>query len=166
MFKTKEAGIDLNQANRVFTTREVSQGAKVSLRQLQWWDESKLVSPRHAGHRRVYRFEDAVEASVVAELRRKGFSLRKIRRIVRLMHRKMGRWLSEILAGDSDLYLLTDGASVHLEESPGRIIDLAKKSRQPMSLICISDQVRRLQTPPKKPAQKETKVAWRKSRAV
>jgi DNA-binding transcriptional MerR regulator len=37
-------------ADQVFTSREVSRIAKISRRQLQWWDERKLISPRQEGH--------------------------------------------------------------------------------------------------------------------
>ena len=39
---------------RVFLSADVARLAGISLRQLQWWDERKLVSPRQEGHRRVY----------------------------------------------------------------------------------------------------------------
>ena len=37
-----------------YASSEVAKVAKVSLRQLQWWDEKHVVSPRHEGHRRMY----------------------------------------------------------------------------------------------------------------
>ena len=74
--------------------------AQVSLRQLQWWDERKVVSPRHEGHKRVYLPEEVIEITVIAELRRKGFSLQKIRRVLRFLQREMGKRLSEVLATD------------------------------------------------------------------
>ena len=42
------------------------------------------------------------------------------------------------------MHLLTDGKSIFLEEAPNRIIDLLKNARQPMFLVCVTDQVRRL----------------------
>jgi hypothetical protein len=38
--------IATHDTDRVFTSREVSCIAKISLRQLQWLDERKLISPR------------------------------------------------------------------------------------------------------------------------
>ncbi len=70
-------------ADRVFTSREVSRIAKTSLRQLQWWDERKLISPRQEGHKRLYHPEQLIEIMVVAELRRKGLTLQKIRWVMR-----------------------------------------------------------------------------------
>src|SRR6266516_7255811 len=81
----------------------------VSLRQLQWWDERNVVSPRQDGHKRIYIPEEVVEISVIAELRRKGFSLQKIRRVLKYLQKEMGKRLGDALAGESEIHLLTDG---------------------------------------------------------
>ena len=139
----------------------------MSLRQLQWWDERNVVSPRQDGHKRIYMTEEVVEISVIAELRRKGFSLQKIRRVLRFLQRDMGKRLSEAITASSDVHLLTDGKSIYLEEAPNRIIDLLKNARQPMFLVCVTDQVRRLNVAAeRKPAKSETGAAQRKSRAM
>jgi DNA-binding transcriptional MerR regulator len=155
MFKTRKARPDLAQPSRTYTSTDVARIAQVSLRQLQWWDERKVVSPQHEGHKRIYSPEEVVEITVIAELRRKGFSLQKIRRVLRFLQREMGRRLSELLDSESRLHLLTDGKSIYLEDQQDRIIDLLKQARQPMFLVCVSDQVRRLDEPPKKGAQSE-----------
>ena len=145
-----------------YNSSDVARLCGVSLRQLQWWDERKVVSPRQDGHKRVYVPEEVVEISVIAELRRKGFSLQKIRRVLKYLQREMGKRLGDAQASESEVHLLTDGKSIFLEESPDRIIDLLKNARQPMFLVCVSDQVRRLTAPPpdRKPARSETKRSW------
>ena len=92
----------------------------VSLRQLQWWDERKVVSPRHEGHRRVYFPAEVIEITVIAELRRKGFSLQKIRRVLRFLQREMGKRLAEVMQRV-------------LGSAPGhrRQIDLPRRSARP-----------------------------------
>jgi DNA-binding transcriptional MerR regulator len=150
----------------MYTSLEVARVCGVSLRQLQWWDERNVVSPRQDGHRRVYTPQEVVEVSVIAELRRKGFSLQKIRRVLRFLQRDMGKRLSEALATSSDIHLLTDGKSIYLEEAPDRIIDVLKNAKQPMFLVCVSDQVRRLGAVPKKPARAEGHGAGARQRAV
>src|SRR6202047_479549 len=144
MFKTKKTRSESEDGVRTFASSDVSRIARVSLRQLQWWDERKVVSPRHEGHKRVYLSEEVVEITVIAELRRKGFSLQKIRRVLRFLQREMGKRLSEVLNQESDLHLVTDGKAIYLEENNERIIDIFKNARQPMFLVCVSDQIRRL----------------------
>lgn len=166
MFKTKKARPDTSPDERAYSSSEVAELAGVSLRQLQWWDERKVVSPRHEGHRRIYAAAEVVEITVIAELRRKGFSLQKIRRVLRFLQREMGRRLADVLNGASDLHLVTDGKSIYLEDHRDRIIDLLKNARQPMFLVCVSDQVRRLgETTDRKPVRSEAAAAARRSRA-
>lgn len=167
MFKTKKVRIDSALAERQFTSSEISEIAGVSLRQLQWWDEQKVVSPRHEGHKRVYLPEEAIEIAVIAELRRKGFSLQKIRRVLRFLQKEMGKRLGDILRADSDMHLVTDGKSIYLEDDGDAVIDILKNASQPMFLVCVTDQAKRLcapvklDSPPRKPAAKETPQARR-----
>jgi len=161
MLKTKRTRPETNAAagERTFSSSDVSRIAQVSLRQLQWWDERKVVSPRHEGHKRIYFPQEVIEITVIAELRRKGFSLQKIRRVLRFLQREMGRRLSDVLSAEADLHLVTDGKSIYLEDQQERIIDILKNARQPMFLVCVSDQVRRLGEPAKKPARAEAAAA-------
>jgi DNA-binding transcriptional MerR regulator len=167
MFKSRKSRPAASTELQGHNSSEVARICGVSLRQLQWWDERKVVSPRQDGHRRIYLPEEVVEISVIAELRRKGFSLQKIRRVMRFLQRDMGRRLSEALSSSSDIHLLTDGKSIYLEEASNRIIDLLKNARQPMFLVCVTDQVKRLAAATeRKPAKSETAAAARKARAV
>lgn len=165
MFKTRKNRVDLISDERSFTSSEVSRIAGVSLRQLQWWDERKVVSPKHEGHKRVYHPAEVIEVTVIAELRRKGFSLQKIRRVLRFLQKEMGRRLADVLATESDLHLLTDGKSIYLEDSEERVIDLLKNARQPMFLVCVTDQARRLETGRRKPSRPEIGDRRRAARA-
>ena len=148
-----------------YASSEVARITRVSLRQLQWWDEKHVVSPRHLGHRRTYSPAEVLEVTLIAELRRKGFSLQKLRRVLRYLQRDMGRRVSDVLSGDASMHLLTDGKTIYLEESEERIIDILKNSRQPMFLVCVSDQARRIGTSGRKPVRSEVQAALRKSRA-
>jgi DNA-binding transcriptional MerR regulator len=170
MFKTKKTRPEPVSPEQTYTSSDVSRIADVSLRQLQWWDERKVVSPRHEGHKRVYHAEEVVEVTIIAELRRKGFSLQKIRRVLRFLQKEMGKRLHEVLSGEHDLHLVTDGKTIYLEDNSERIVDILKNARQPMFLVCVTDQVKRLSgTAPaaRKPARPELGVqATRRARAV
>jgi len=164
--KTRKNRVESVNAERTFSSSDVSGIAGVSLRQLQWWDERKVVSPRHEGHRRIYLASEVVEITVIAELRRKGFSLQKIRRVLRFLQKEMGRRLAEVMQSSSDLHLVTDGKSIYLEEKQDRIIDIFKNSRQPMFLVCVSDQVRRLDHTERKPVRMEPGLLARRMRNI
>jgi DNA-binding transcriptional MerR regulator len=167
MFKARKSRQAPSPDPQGFNSSEVARICGVSLRQLQWWDERNVVSPRQNGHKRIYSTQEVVEISVIAELRRKGFSLQKIRRVLRFLQKDMGKRLSEAMDASSDVHLLTDGKSIFLEDAPNRIIDLLKTAKQPMFLVCVTDQVKRLTAASeRKPARSETGAPTRKARAV
>jgi DNA-binding transcriptional MerR regulator len=114
----------------------------------------------------MYTAEEVLEVTVIAELRRKGFSLQKLRRVLRYLQKDMDRRLSDVLAGESDLHLLTDGKSIFLEDRQERVIDILKNARQPMFLVCVSDHARRLGPAGKKPGRQESLPVLRRVRAV
>ena len=164
MFKAKKSRTDVPMQERTYSSSEVATVAGVSLRQLQWWDERKVVSPRHEGHRRVYFPAEVIEITVIAELRRKGFSLQKIRRVLRFLQREMGKRLAEVMHASSHLHLVTDGKSIFLEDQHDRIIDILKNARQPMFVVCVTDQAKRLGDMDRKPARSEAPMQARRAR--
>ena len=125
-----------------FTSQDVSRLTGITARQLQWWDERGIVVPERQGHRRIYSFEDLTEVAVICELRRKGFSLQRMRKVVRFLQREFSKRLAETVGAASNYHLLTDGRSLYLETSPQQIVDILKNSRQPMFAVCLSDTVR------------------------
>jgi DNA-binding transcriptional MerR regulator len=165
MFKPKNPRPSALPETGGYTSSQVARLCGVSLRQLQWWDERSVVSPRQDGHKRIYLAQEVVEISVIAELRRKGFSLQKIRRVLRFLQKDMGKRLSEAMHGHSEVHLLTDGKSIYLEDAPDRVIDVLKSARQPMFLVCVTDQARRVTGIARKPARAESGPLARKARA-
>ena len=127
----------------LFTSQDVVRLTGITARQLQWWDERGIVVPERQGHRRVYSFEDLTEVAVICELRRKGFSLQRMRKVIRFLQKEFSKRLAETV-GSSNYHLLTDGRSLYLETSPQQIVDILKNSRQPMFAVCLSDTVRQV----------------------
>jgi DNA-binding transcriptional MerR regulator len=127
-----------------FTSRDVSRLTGITPRQLQWWDERNIVVPTRDGHRRLYSMDDLVEVSVICDLRRRGFSLQGVRKVVRFLQKEFKKRLAETVGGKSDYHLLTDGSSLYLETSPTEIVDILKNSRQAMLAVCLSDKVRQV----------------------
>jgi DNA-binding transcriptional MerR regulator len=127
-----------------FTSREVVSLTGITPRQLQWWDERHIVVPSRAGHRRLYSMENLAEVAVICELRRRGFSLQRMRKVISFLQREFGKTLAETVTGASDYHLLTDGQHLYLETSAQQIVDILKNARQPMFSVCLSDAVRRV----------------------
>jgi DNA-binding transcriptional MerR regulator len=127
-----------------FTSLEVIALIGITPRQLQWWDERGVVRPEREGHRRLYSINHLTEISVICELRRKGFSLQGVRKVMRFLDREFGKGLAEIVSSRSDYHLLTDGSHLYLETSALQIVDILKNSDQPILGICLNDAVRKV----------------------
>jgi DNA-binding transcriptional MerR regulator len=132
---------------RNFTSREVIALTGISSRQLQWWDERGIVVPAREGHKRIYSLDDVAEVAVLCELRQRGFSLQKIRQVIRFLQKELGKRLVETVRAASEYHLLTDGRHIYLEDSARGVVDLLKNARQPMLSVCLSDTIRRVLDP-------------------
>src|SRR5579863_1454926 len=127
-----------------FSSQEVIALTGVTARQLQWWDERGVVKPEREGHRRLYSMQNVMAMAVICELRRKGFSLQGVRKVMRFLDREFGKGLAEIVGRNSDVHLLTDGKHLYLETSARQIVDILKNSNQPILGICLSDALRQV----------------------
>jgi DNA-binding transcriptional MerR regulator len=127
-----------------FTSSDVVALTGITPRQLQWWDERRIVVPAREGHRRVYSMEDLAEVAVICELRRRGFPLQRVRKVMRFLQKEFGKTLAETVSGASEYHLLTDGKTIYLETSARQILDILKNARQPLLAICLSDTVRQV----------------------
>jgi len=129
---------------QTFTSKEVVALTGISPRQLQWWDERRIVVPAREGHKRAYGLDDLAEVAVICDLRQRGFSLQKIRRVIRFLQKELGKRLVETVSAASEYHLLTDGRHIYLEDSARGVVDLLKNARQPMLSVCLSDTIQRV----------------------
>lgn len=129
---------------RQFTSNEVVILTGITARQLQWWDERGIVVPARQGHRRIYLWDELVTVAVICQLRRRGFSLQRVRKVIRFLQQEFGTNLANTVAAASEYHLLTDGTHLYLRTSARQVVDLLKNAQQPMLDICLSDEVRRV----------------------
>jgi DNA-binding transcriptional MerR regulator len=129
---------------REFTSSDVMALTGISARQLQWWDERGIVAPARKGHRRIYSWDELVTVAVICQLRRRGFSLQRMRKVIRFLQQEFGTSLAATVAAAAEYHLLTDGTHLYLRTSARQVVDLLKNARQPMFDICLSDEVRRV----------------------
>ncbi len=129
-----------------FTSNEVIALTGTTARQLQWWDERGIVAPGRQGHRRVYTWDELVTVAVICQLRRRGFSLQRMRKVIGFLQQEFGTTLAATVGASSEqeYHLLTDGIHLYLRTSARQVVDLLKNARQPMFDICLSDEVRRV----------------------
>src|ERR1700674_2714021 len=129
---------------REFTSNDVIALTGITARQLQWWDERGIVTPGRQGHRRIYGWDQLVTVAVICQLRRRGFSLQRMRQAIRFVRRECATSLAATVSASSEYRLLTDGTHLYLRTSARQVVDLLKNPRQPMFDICLSDEVRRV----------------------
>ena len=138
----------------------------ITPRQLQWWDERGIVVPARDGRRRLYSQDDVTEVAVICALRRKGFPLQRVRRIMKFLQKEFGKRLSATVSSGADYHLLTDGRRIYVENSQRQVIDILKNSRQPLLGLCLSDAVKEVRaemvSPRPKPAQRQTAARVRR----
>src|SRR5437016_12886637 len=112
-----------------FSSRDVVALTGITPRQLQWWDEQGIVVPARKGHRRLYSMGDLTEVAVICELLRRGFSLQRVRKVMRFLQREFGKRLAETVSGASEYHLLTDGSTLYLETSRSEERRVGKECR-------------------------------------
>jgi DNA-binding transcriptional MerR regulator len=124
---------------KFYTSREVAQLTGLTARQLQWWDARRLFLPAIAAHRteaggfteRRYTPMDVLELQVLADLRRRGFSIPRMRRLLATMRDVFGVRLYEAVGEGAKLTLLIAGDQLFARSSDGRIVNL-DRPEQPL----------------------------------
>jgi len=153
-----------------FTSSQVSERTGLTPRQLQWWDEQGIVVPAREGHRRLYSAKDLAELAVLCDLRNRGFSLQRIRKMLALLRREFGHRLADLADRGPGLHLLTDGDSIFLCDSERGVIDLLRNTQQPLLAICLGPVLERVlapaETSPISPAPKKSSQPARTARAA
>jgi DNA-binding transcriptional MerR regulator len=119
---------------------------RMSRKQVVYWERIGLVVPTlrrtGAGVGRpaaFYSASEVLKALIVCELRRAGFSPRRVQQVVRNLE-EHGLHLH-----DREAYLLTDGYSVYYAHSDDEVVDILKNRRQMLLLVPIHEQVAKLQ---------------------
>ena len=140
-----------------FTSSQVVGLTGITPRQLQWWDECGIVVPQREGRRRLYTLDHVTEIALICALRRKGFPLQRVRRIMKFLQKEFGRSLAAMVGNGSEYHLLTDGRRIYVENSQKQVIDILNNSRQPLMGMCLSDAVNEVRAEifARRPAQKQ-----------
>ncbi len=126
-----------------YSAREVTALTGLSARQLQWWDVRRLLSatvasrPTRAGGftERRYSPVDLYELLALAGLRRRGFSVQKIRTILEVLHKRFDVRLFEALGDGGKVTLLTDGREIYARATSGEFFNLLRSPGQPLLVV-------------------------------
>ena len=122
---------------RFYSSREVAGLTGLSARQLQWWDARRLFTPAIGPKRtaaggfteRRYTPTDVMELQVLADLRRRGFSIPRMRRLLDALRGVFGVRLYEAIGDDGPLTLLIAGDQIFARDAEGRLFNIDDPSQ-------------------------------------
>ena len=137
---------------RSYSAREVAAFTGLTARQLQWWDAKKLLSATVASHKtasggfteRRYSPIDLYELLALADLRRSGFSVQKIRMVLDALRNEYGVRLYEALGEGAYVTLLTDGREIYARTNAGEFFNLLSAPGQPLLVVGGEAQLKEL----------------------
>jgi DNA-binding transcriptional MerR regulator len=133
---------------KLYSSREVAALTGLSARQLQWWHARRLFVPSIPPHRteaggyteRRYTPVELLELMVLADLRRRGFSISTIRRLLDTLRARFKVRLFEAIEGGGPVTLFIDGKQVFARSSSGEIYNVLDNPGQP--LLMVGEEVR------------------------
>ena len=139
---------------KTYSAREVAALTGLSARQLQWWAARKLLTPTVAAKRtaaggfteRRYSPVELYELLVLADLRRRGFSVYKIRALLNTLKRRFHVRLYDTIRGGGDVTLLTDGREIYARTSKGEFFNLLRAPAQPLLVLGAGEGLKELST--------------------
>ncbi len=128
---------------KTYSSREVAALTGLTARQLQLWDSGRLLSPAIPPHRtaaggyteRRYTPIELFELLVLADLRRRGFSVPQLRAILQALKKHFGERLFEATGGGGTVQLLTDGRDIYARTAGGDVFNLLKDPTQPLLVV-------------------------------
>src|SRR5262245_9981282 len=114
----------------------------LSARQLQWWDARRVFAPAIASHRteaggfteRRYTPLDVLELQVLADLRRRGFSIPRLRRLLTALRDVFGVRLYEAIGEGGPMTLFLTGDQLYARTIDGRFFNLDAPT-QPLLVV-------------------------------
>jgi DNA-binding transcriptional MerR regulator len=127
----------------LYTSREVAALTGLTARQLQWWHARKIFVPTHPPHRteaggfteRRYTPVELLELIVLADLRRRGFSMASLRRLLDVLRTRFKVRLFEVIEGGGPLSLFDDGTHIFARTDSGDFYSVLENPRQPLLMV-------------------------------
>jgi DNA-binding transcriptional MerR regulator len=125
-----------------YSSREVAVLTGLSARQLQWWDARRLFVPAIRSHRteagcfteRRYTPMDVLELQVLADLRRRGFSVPQLRRLLSTLREVFNIRLYEAIGDGGPMSLFVSGDQLYARLEDGQMFNMDRPT-EPMLMV-------------------------------
>ena len=140
------------ELKNTYSAREVAALTGLTARQLQWWDARRLFQSAVSSKRtaaggfteRRYTPVDLLELMVLADLRRQGLTVGRIRQLLETLKTRFGVRLFDAIGGAGALTLLTDGTEIYARTSQGEFYNLLRAPSQPLLVVGTEPSLRAL----------------------
>jgi len=127
---------------KFYTSREVAALTGLTARQLQWWDSRRVFSAARATQRteaggyteRRYTPLDVIELQVLADLRRRGFSIPRLRRLLTALREVFDIRLYEAIGEGGPMTLFLGGDQLYARTVDGRLFNMDAPT-QPLLVV-------------------------------
>ena len=128
---------------KLYSSREVAQLTGLTARQLQWWAKRNLFPAAVPSHKteaggfteRKYTPIELLELMVLADLRRKGFSVARIRKLLQVLRTRFRTRLYDAIEGGGPVTLYIDGANVYARTEQGELFSILDNAAQPLMMM-------------------------------
>jgi DNA-binding transcriptional MerR regulator len=128
---------------KTYSSREVAALTGLTARQLQIWDAGGLLSPAIPPRRttaggyteRRYTPIELFELFVLADLRRRGFTVHQLHLVLDALSSHFSTRLFEATGGGGAIQLLTDGHDIYARTAEGAFYNLLKAPEQPLLVV-------------------------------
>ncbi len=140
------------ELKNTYSAREVAALTGLTARQLQWWDARRLFQSAVSSKRtaaggfteRRYTPVDLLELLVLADLRRQGLTVGRIRQLLETLKTRFGIRLFDAIGGAGALTLLTDGRDIYARTAQGQFYNLLRAPAQPLLVVGVEPTLRQL----------------------
>jgi DNA-binding transcriptional MerR regulator len=161
---------------KLYSSREVASLTGLSARQLQWWDSRRVLKSSVPSHRteaggfteRRYTSIELLELMVLADLRRRGFSIGRIRRLLDVLRMRFKVRLFEAIEGGGPVTLFIDGDQIFAKTETGALYNVLENASQPLLMLGENLRLRQLvarEGKKKRPATSASAESGKSSRA-
>ncbi|HYB93456.1 MAG TPA: MerR family transcriptional regulator [Vicinamibacterales bacterium] len=137
---------------KLYSSREVAQLTGLTARQLQWWAKRNLFAPTVPSHKteaggfteRRYTPIELLELMVLADLRRKGFSVARIRKLLQVLRTRFKTRLYDAIEGGGPVTLYIDGDNIYARTADGELFSILDNAAQPLMMMGEDIKLRQL----------------------
>ena len=137
---------------KLYSSREVAQLTGLTARQLQWWAQRGLFLPAVPSQKteaggfteRRYTPVELLELMVLADLRRKGFTVSRIRKLLEVLHTRFKTRLYDAIESGGPVTLFIDGENIYAKTEEGDLFSILDDAAQPLMMMGEDIKLRQL----------------------